>query len=278
MKLLTFIPAAAMFLVCGSVGAESLPLQSVNKAGEVIDAAIEAHGGAEAIGNLNSLVQKSEFINFATGQSRSPGPPYDQGQQENMNVIDLGDEVFVTHNTGQGGGYDYDGATIINGDNSWQLDYRADTAAPIAEPDYHTQSGPFTRVTPVLLMKQLQARQAQSNWLGEAELDGRMHDVITLVMEVGPALGLYIDQESHMLTRMERVLPPFGQIEYHFLDYTMIEGIAFNQKFKLYANGAENLIIEVKQTELNVPIEQYTQVPEDLVEDRGSHAGSDEHE
>jgi len=264
-KLLTFIPAAAMFLVCGSVGAESLPLQSVNKAGEVIDAAIEAHGGAEAIGNLNSLVQKSEFINFATGQSRSPGPPFDQGQQENMNVIDLGDEIFVTRNTGQGGGYDYDGGTIINGDNSWQLNYRADTAAPLAEPDYHTQSGPFTRVTPVLLMKQLQSRRAQSNWLGEAELDGRMHDVITLVMEVGPALGLYIDQESHMLTRMERVLPPFGQIEYHFLDYTMIEGIAFNQKFKLYANGAENLIIEVKQTELNVPVEQYTQVPEALL-------------
>ena len=49
-------------------------------------------------------------------------------------------------------------------------------------------------------------------------------DVITLVMEVGPALALYVDQETHMLTRMERVLPPSGQIECSFLDYAMVDG------------------------------------------------------
>ena len=91
-----------------------------------------------------------------------------------------------------------------------------------------------------------------------------MQDVITLVMEVGPALALYIDQETHMLTRMERVLPPFGQIEYSFLDYTMIDGIAFNQKFRLYANGDDNLVIDVKETRVNVPLEDYLKVPGNL--------------
>ena len=84
------------------------------------------------------------------------------------------------------------------------------------------------RVTPALLVKQLMERRQTSHWLGEVEFDGRAHDVITLVMEVGPALALYIDQDTHMLTRMECVLPPFGQVEYRFLDYTMIDGIAFN--------------------------------------------------
>jgi glyoxylase-like metal-dependent hydrolase (beta-lactamase superfamily II) len=254
----------ALLLTCGNLVAESLPLQSVNKAGEVIDAAIEAHGGAEAITNLNSLVQKAEFVTFATGQSRKPGPPYDQGQQENFYAVDFENDVYVGRNKGVGGGFVFDQGVIINGEDSWQLNYRSGTAAPLAEPDFNTRSGPFIRVTPALLMKQLQTRRTTSNWLGEAEIDGRMHDVITLVMEVGPALGLYIDQETHMLTRMERVLPPFGQIEYSFLDYTTIDGIAFNQKFKLYANGEDNLAIDIKKTLVNASLDDYLKVPSGL--------------
>jgi len=264
------LSAATAMLMAGGVLfstallAESLPLKSVNKAGEVIDAAIEAHGGADAISGLNTLMQKSEFINIATGQSRKPGPPYDKSSQVNFNAIDLENDIFVTHNKGEAGGFIFDGGTIINGESSWQLNFRSGTAAPLAEPDYNTQSGPFIRVTPALLMKQLQARRQQSHWLGEVEIDGRMHDVITLVMEVGPGLSLYIDQESHMLTRMERVLPPFGQVEYAFLDYTTIDGIAFNQKFKLYVNGEDNLDIDIKKTTLNEALDRYVQVPEEL--------------
>jgi glyoxylase-like metal-dependent hydrolase (beta-lactamase superfamily II) len=259
-----FSAVSVLLLASSSLLAESLPLQSVNKAGEVIDAAIAAHGGAENISNLKTLVRKSDFTNFATGQSRKPGPPYDQGQTWNFNAIDLENDIFIAKNKGEGGGYVFNQGTVINGDNSWQMDYRAGTAAPIAEPDFNTQSGPFVRVTPVLLMRQLQARRNTSNWLGEAEVDGRMQDVITLVMEVGPALALYIDQETHMLTSMERVLPPFGQIEYSFLDYTMVDGIAFNQKFRLYANGDDNLVIDVKETRVNVPLDDYLEVPDDL--------------
>jgi glyoxylase-like metal-dependent hydrolase (beta-lactamase superfamily II) len=67
-----------------------------------------------------------------------------------------------------------------------------------------------------------------------------------------------------MLTRMERVLPPFGQVEYQFLDYTQIDGIAFNQKFRLYVNGDDNLAIDIRMTRLNEPLEQYVQVPDEL--------------
>lgn len=262
-KILTALALGAL-LSCAGLYADSLPLQSVNKAGEVIDAAIEAHGGSEALENLNTLAQRSEFVTFATGQSRKPGPPYDQSVQTNFNAIDVNAQLYANRNAGEGGGFIFDGGTIINGDSSWQLNYRAGTAAPIAEPDFNTQSGPFVRVTPALLMKQLQTRRNTSNWLGETEIDGRKHDVITLVMETGPALGLYIDQETHMLTRMERVLPPFGQVEYEFLDYETIDGIAFNRKFKLLLNGEDNLLIDIVSTEVNAPIDAYLVVPENL--------------
>ena len=122
---------------------------------------------------VREVVQKANFVNYATGQSRKPGPPYDRGQTVNFNAIGLEDDIFVTRNTGEGGGFVFDQGVVINGEDSWQLNYRSGTAAPLAEPDFNTQSGPFIRVTPALLMKQLQSRRNTSNWLGEAEVTPR---------------------------------------------------------------------------------------------------------
>jgi glyoxylase-like metal-dependent hydrolase (beta-lactamase superfamily II) len=256
--------AVATLLFSATLSADSLPLQSVNKANEVIDAAIEAHGGAEALNGLKTLTQKSRFTTWATGQSRKPGPPWDRGHTTNVNAIDLENGIFVNRNQGEGGGYVFDNGTIIDGDNSWQIDYRAGTAAPLTEPDFDTQSGPFIRVTPALLLRQLQSRRHTSHWLGEVDVAGRPHDVITLVMETGPGLSLYFDRANHMLTRMERVLPPFGQVEYEFLDYTTIDGIAFNQRFRLYLNGEDNLAIDIDETRVNAALANYLQVPSGL--------------
>ncbi|MEJ8566718.1 MBL fold metallo-hydrolase [Elongatibacter sediminis] len=243
---------------------ESLPLQSVNRANEVIDAALEAHGGATRLAELNSLVQESRFITHATDQSRKPEPPWDRGAQQNFNAIDFERGVFVTRGTGTGGGFEFDFGTIIEGDTAWQIDYRAGTAAPIAEPDFNTASGPFIRVTPALLMKQLQARRQLSHWLGETDIGGRPHDIVTLVMEVGPGLSLYFDRETHMLTRMERVFPPFGQVEYRFGDYEVIDGIAFNRSFRLLVNGDSNIDSTITATEVNADVGSHTRVAQDL--------------
>jgi len=264
---ITQLSAVAALVAAVTLQAEeTLPLKAVNKANEIIDAALVAHGGADKLAKLNSLVQESLLVTYATGQSRKPGPPWDKGTQESFNAIDFEKGIFVTRNAGFGGGYEFDGGSIINGEESWQLDYRAGTAAPIAEPDLATTSGPFIRITPALLMKQLQARRQVSHWLGEVEFRGRPHDVITLVMEVGPGLSLYFDQETHMLTRMERVLPPFGQVEYRFEDYTEIDGIAFNRQFRLLINGDDNLEVTNKTIDINVPVTEYTQLAADLAE------------
>ncbi len=259
------LSALAAVIAAASLHAEeTLPLKSVNKANEIIDAALEAHGGAENLANLNSLVQESHFVNYANGQSRRPNPPWDKGEQENFNAIDFEQGIFINRNIGVGGGYEFDGGNIINGEDSWQLNYRAGTAAPIAEPDLNTTSGPFIRVTPALLMKQLQARRQVSNWLGVTDYNGRPHDVVTLIMEVGPGLSLYFDQETHMLNRMERVLPPFGQVEYRFEDYTQIDGIAFNKTFRLLLNGDDNLEVKNKVIKVNAPLAEYAQLDGNL--------------
>jgi glyoxylase-like metal-dependent hydrolase (beta-lactamase superfamily II) len=115
-----------------------------------------------------------------------------------------------------------------------------------------------------LLVKQLQNRRQTSHWLGEVEFNGRPHDVITLVMEVGPALSLYFDKETHLLSRSERVLPPFGQVDYRFTNYKTIDGIPFSMNFKLYVNDQPNANIDAQSTVLNQSIAQYAALPENL--------------
>jgi len=265
--LIPFLSILAACLFTTAAGAEeTLPLRSVNKANEVIDAAIAAHGGAEKLKALNSLARKTSFVAYATQQSRGPNPPWDTTDQTSFSAIDYEKGMYVTRNEGEGGGFVFDTSTIIDGENGWQLDYRAGTAAPIAEPDFKTASGPFIRVTPALLLKELQQRRQVSHWLGVAEYNGRPHDVVTLVMEVGPGLSLYFDQETHMLDRMERVLPPFGQVEYRFEDYYRADGIAFNRSFKLLINGDLNLDMTNEPVQVNGPVGQFAQVPQDLRE------------
>lgn len=62
-----------------------------------------------------------------------------------------------------GGGFVGENATIINAEDSRQINYRAGTVAKIAEPDYATASGPFVRVTPALLLRTLNDRIANAH-------------------------------------------------------------------------------------------------------------------
>ena len=264
-KLIVVSISASLMLATSFVSAEeTLPLKAVNRAGEVIDAALEAYGGTEAIANLNSVARKSHFTTWATNQSRAPGPPWDEAEQMSFSAIDFENETFVGKNKGSGGGFDFDGSQIIKGEEGWQVSYRAGTVTPIAEPDFNTTSGPFIRVTAPLLVKQLQNRRQTSHWLGEVEFEGRPHDVITLVMEVGPALSLYFDKETHLLSRSERVLPPFGQVDYRFTDYETVDGIPFSKTFKLYVNDQPNVFIDIKSTKVNQSLDKYAAVPQDL--------------
>ena len=243
---------------------ESLPLIAVNKANEIIDATLEAYGGADVVANLKTVEQHSVTIASAIDQSRKPEPPWDQNTTENMNAIEFESELFVTRNGGAANGFEFDNGTVINGENSYRIDFRAKTETVIDGPDFNTTAGPYIRITPVLLVKQLQNRRQTSHWLGEAEIDGRAHDVITLVMEVGPALALYIDQETHLLSRSERVVPQFGSIEYRFKKYESIDEIPFNREFELYLKGELFLQISITSTRINKPIKHLAEHSDEL--------------
>ncbi len=250
--------------LAGSLAAQNLTQQNVERAQAIINSAVEAFGGAERLNALNSLTIKNETVNYATGQSRNPGPPWDRNSNSGISAVDFENGIFVNRTQGAGGGFEFETGTIINGEQSYQLNFRAGTSAPIAEPDFDTTSGPFIRVTPALLIKQLQQHARTAHYLGEAEVDGNPHEVVAFSMQVGPAISMYFDKQTHMLNKSERIFPGFGLVEYRFYDYSSIGGIPFNQRFALFVNGETNLERNNTSTQVNADISSMTSVPDGL--------------
>lgn len=251
-------------LLSATVSAQNLTQQSVDKAREVMTQVIEAYGGSERLTKLNSLVVKFDASNLAINQSRKPGPPWDENRNVGMSMIDFEKQLFSTKNKSKSDHQEFYNGTIINGDKSYQVDYRANTASPIAEPNFNNSSGPFIRVTPTLLVKQLMQRGHTVHYLGQADVDGRAHDVLSLVMEVGPAISLYFDQETHMLNKSERVVGTFGMVGYRFGDYEKVDGIPFNKSFELFINDDNNMKRKNIHTKINPTTAKYTQLKQNV--------------
>ncbi len=249
--------ALAALLSCTSfVYAQNITQQNVEKTLALIEQAVAAHGG-DQLAAITSVTTEWENINIAAGQSLKPEPPWDRNTTTGVSALDLENSQFYTRAWGSGGGFEFDNATIINGDKSYNLNYRAGTAQPIGQPDYNTTSGPYVRVTPALLIRQLQARSSNAHYLGEAQADGNDYDVVAFSMEVGPSISLYFDKKTHQLHRSERFLPGFGLVEYRFIDYHDVEGVAFHKTFQLYVAGEETLLREITSTQVNQSLAQW---------------------
>ncbi len=253
--------ALASSLAC----AENLTQKNVEKTNALIDAVFEAHGG-DKLAALDTLMIEHESVNYSVDQSRGTEPPWDKNESTGFNAIDLNDSIFVTRAINNGGGFQAHNKTIINDEDSYQLDYRAGTVASISEPDYDTTSGPFVRVTPTLLVRTLQSRAANAHYLGETKVDDEVYDVIGFSMAVGPAISLYFDKEDHMLRRSERFIPGIGLVQYEFLDYEIVDGIAFNRTFKFYLTGDLNIDRVNVKTKVNKPLEELMVVDASLQE------------
>ena len=254
-------------LVCGqSATAESITERNAQKARAVIDKAVAAHGGDAGLASIETMIVEHDSIGYAVGQSRGTEAPWDEITQPGVDAIDLGESVFYTYNEFDGTGFQGANTTIINGDESLQINHRAGTVQPISEPDYDTTSGPFIRVTATALVRTLSDRAGNAHYLGEETVGDDTYDVVGFSMAVGPAISLYFDQEKHLLRRSERVLPNFGLVMYKWSDYEDVDGFPVAKTFKFYFDGDLNIHRKLKEVRFNEPLDSLMAVDDALTE------------
>ncbi len=231
--------ALAGVIAAATAFAQSFTEDNAEKVNEIVAAAVKAHGG-DRLADLRTLYIEQQGVNYGVGQSRGTEPPWDKSDSDGFDAIDLENSRFATQASFAGGGFEGRNGTIINGEESYQLDFRAGTSTKIDEPDFAAASGPFVRVTPALLVRTLEERAANAYYLGEVTNDGETYETVGFSMTVGPAITLYFDAETHLLQRSERIFAGAGLVQYEFADYEPVDGIPFNHTFRLYLSGELN--------------------------------------
>ena len=176
--------------------------RSYQQARRLLDQAIEATGGLEALRGIKDFTLKEKGTVYARYQSPTPEQPYAAGTSEETLIVDndrglLFDEVKTAN-----GGFNNWVTTIIKGQDGHTLDMWSKTDTPIANPTLNNFRGQMRRLPPIVLLEALD-RAPTLRWVGEDQIAGKKQAVISVIRPDNQQLALYFDAQTNLLTRYE---------------------------------------------------------------------------
>jgi glyoxylase-like metal-dependent hydrolase (beta-lactamase superfamily II) len=222
------------------------------KEDQLIEQVTEAYGG-DKIRNLTSFVIEKAMLGPASGQSRTP-------QLDNLSTntfyaaLDIKNGKSRSDTLFSGRGGNFQAATIIDGDEAWNLNYQANSYGTAPNADIYAIAGGSMRLNDAILAYELHKAKETSKYLGEAEYMNRPHVKIQFPYPLSPDLTLYIDEETHFISRMVRTNPQIGQLDYVFSNMTEANGIPYAEKTSFFIAGIPNLISTQNRSQFNVSI------------------------
>jgi glyoxylase-like metal-dependent hydrolase (beta-lactamase superfamily II) len=204
---------------------ETLTERSQARARLVLDAAVDAIGGAEALQAVDTMRLQLEGETWPRLQMPTPAPPFEAGSFRETLTFDLRNNRVVSEQIASGGGFNGHNTIVLKPGEGTNYDHRAHTATPI--PAAQTQQQQFVqyhRRLPNLLLRQALDRVVSLRYLGEEQFDGRKHDVITFAMPDAQQIALYVDARTGLVSKYELLFvdPLTGDdaAEIMFGDYT----------------------------------------------------------
>ena len=203
MKLKLFVVATLIVLHASSaVPAQQLDAsqRSYQQARRVLDAAIEAHGGLEALRAVKDFTLKEKSKVYARYQSPAAEPPFAAGTSEETLIVDTERGFVFDDVKTANAGFNNWNVTVIKGTEGQNYDMWSKTATPVANPSVNNFRGQMRRLPPFVLLEALD-RAATLRWLGEEEIGGRKQKVISVIRPDNQQLALSFDAQTNLLTK-----------------------------------------------------------------------------
>jgi glyoxylase-like metal-dependent hydrolase (beta-lactamase superfamily II) len=204
---------------------ETLAERSQAKARAVLDAAVQAIGGADALEAIKSFRLELEGTTTPRLQMPTPEPPFTAGTFKESLVFDLENNRLHLEQRTAGFGFEGHNVVVLKAGEGTTYDLRARTATPVpAAQASQQQFVQYYRRLPNLILREALARATTLRYLGEDQLDNRKHDVITFVMADAQQIAVYVDSATRLVSKYELVFtdPLTGEeaSEILFGDYT----------------------------------------------------------
>ena len=253
----------ALLLAAGGASAAApanASLETYSKAREVIDAAVEASGGADRLNGITTVVTERSGTTWARNQSPKVAKPFEANEQAGRVILDLQGSRLLTEISGGFPGGVFANRTVITEDDKFVLNLTSKTiqrndTLEIANFDFWHRLFP-----PLMLRKALQ--QANSlRWLGRTELDGRQHDMVSFAWDNGVLTPtLYIDSETHLVSKYELLfsdnLTGDAVSELYFPGYRTVEGIQVPVGYKQIVGGVLAADLRYTTVIINQPVDE----------------------
>jgi glyoxylase-like metal-dependent hydrolase (beta-lactamase superfamily II) len=237
----------------------SFAFSSFERAKQILDAAIAAHGGLENIRRADKITINYKSINHPLGQNAAfDAPPANFERVGAKTLIDYSSGRYVTEGqSNSAGGYKFNFRFVISPKKSFSIDVLQNRRGnEVRNLDERTKSqlkvGMLSEV-PHLLLLYVAQRPETLRYSGESEIDGRKLQTISFVDEKGVQMTLHFEARTNLLARTEQIESRaiLGDITTGstFTDYQTIGNVKIPKKriaFTDQLNTSENEYAEVK--------------------------------
>lgn len=203
MKLKLLVIATLLLLqVSTSITAQqpNAPQRSYQQARRVLDDAIAAHGGVEALRAVKDFTLKEKGKLHARYQSPAAEPPFATGTSEEILIVDTERGLVFNDLKTTNTGFNNWNRTIVKGTEGQNFDMWSRTVTPVVNPSVNNFRGQIRRLPPFVLLEALD-RASTLRWLGEDEIGGKRQKVISVMRPDNQQLSLSFDAQTNLLTR-----------------------------------------------------------------------------
>ncbi|HSK64913.1 MAG TPA: MBL fold metallo-hydrolase [Pyrinomonadaceae bacterium] len=264
-----FVVVALLLLqVSSSVMAQQLTAaqRSYQQARRVLDDAIEAHGGVEALRAIKDFTLKEKGKVHARFQSPNSDGPIAVGTSEETLIVDTERGYVFNDLKTTNPGFNNWTRTVIKGAEGQTFDMWSKTATPVVNPSVNNFRAQMRRLPPIVLIEALD-RAATLRWLGEDETDGRKQKVISVLRPDNQQLSLSFDAQTNLLTRYGYIYadPVTGdsEIAQTYSGYRTVGKMKLPSGRVLYNSGGVVQETEFTEVQINTkPAESVFQGPD----------------
>lgn len=184
----------------------SASAQSHARATAVVQDAIAALGGLEAIRETQDVQLKIRGFSYARNQSVGVNPPYDKMTRDEDLYIDLRNRRYIIETRDPlPGGFVFGGKQVITGNQGFLVNPRDKTIGPLNLTNFNN-IGLVRRVPHLFLIAAYENASSTLRWRGRESYEGRPHNVITFASGNGVLWTLFVDARTNLLTKYEQMV------------------------------------------------------------------------
>lgn len=221
---------------------------------QIIDKLVNAYGG-EALITLNNYHILTKYRTPATGQSHSPELT-EIGHSAISLLVETQSNKAVLDNWNTSRGGSFQGSTIGAGDKAYTLDYQRKTYGEAGSADPHIFAGGTIRTSDTVLVYEANKVREQAALSDDVLYMNRPHHVLTIPFPQSPDLNLYIDAQTFLISKMVRVNPQLGNLDYVFSDYKTDQGVTFASSASFSIAGLPTLISTERTLKINQNLDE----------------------